>query len=70
MWLYPVGCTDSLQPIDKGLGALVKVGVGNQLDLWLEDGDSLERRQSKVLTASDRSVLFINVGCKNRGHRR
>lgn len=43
VWLYLVGCTDELQPIDIGLGAHVKVGVGNHLDVWREDGETLER---------------------------
>ena len=56
--LYPGGCTDALQPIDAGLGAFIKVEVGKQLDLWLENGDNLERWESNALTASDRRVLL------------
>ena len=43
VWLYPGGCIDALQPIDAGLGAFIKVEVGKQLDLWIENGDNLER---------------------------
>ena len=43
VWLYPGGCTDALQAIDAGLGASIKVEVGKQPDLWLENGDNLER---------------------------
>ena len=50
---YLGGCTDALQPIDAGLGALVKVD-----DIWLEIGDNLERWESNALTASDRRVLL------------
>ena len=57
-WIYPGGCTGALQPIDAGRGAFIKVGVGKQLDLWLENGDNLERWESNALTASDRRVLF------------
>ena len=55
---YPVGCTDALQSIDAGLGALMKVEVGKQLDIWLENRDNLERWESNALTASDRRVLL------------
>ena len=58
VWHYPGGCTDALQPIDAGLGALIKVEVGKQLDIWLENGDNLKRWKSNALTASDRRVLL------------
>ena len=58
VWHYPGGCTDALQPIDASLGALTKVEVGKQLDVWLENGDNLERWESNALTASDRRVLL------------
>ena len=58
VWHYPGGCTDTLQPIDAGLGALIKVEVGKQLDIWLKNGDNLERWESNALTASDRRVLL------------
>ena len=58
VWHYPGGCTGALQPIDAGLGALIKVEVGKQLDIWLENGDNLERWESNALTASDRRVLL------------
>ena len=28
VWHYSGGCTDALQPIDAGIGALIKVEVG------------------------------------------
>ena len=58
VWHYPVGCTDALQPIDGGLAALIKVEVGKQLDIWLENGDNLERWENNALTVSDRRVLL------------
>ena len=57
VWRYPGGCTDALQPIDAGLGALIKVEVGKHLDLFLGNGDNLERWESNALTASDRGVV-------------
>ena len=58
VWHYPVGCTDALRPIDAGLAALIKVEIGKQLDIWLENGDNLERCESNALTASNRRVLL------------
>ena len=58
VWHYPGGCTDALQPIDPGLGAPINVQVGKHLDIWLENGDNLERWESNALTASDRRVLL------------
>ena len=59
VWLYPGGCADALQPIDAGLGAFIKVEVGKQLDLWLENGDNMERWESNALTVCDRCVMLI-----------
>ena len=58
VWLYPGGCTDALQPIDAGLEAFIKVEDGKQPDLWLENGDNLERWESNAFTTSDRRVLL------------
>ena len=58
VWHYPVGCTDALRPIDADLAALIKVEVGKQLDIWLENGGNLERCESNALTASNRRVLL------------
>ena len=46
VWLYLGGCTDALQPIDAGFGAFIKVVVGKQLDLWLENGNNLDGRRA------------------------
>ena len=56
VWHYPVGCTDALPPIDAGLAELIKVKVGKQLDIWLENGGNLERWENNALTVSDRRV--------------
>ena len=61
VWLYPAGSTDALQPIDAGLGAFSNVDVGEQLDLSLENGDNLERREGNALTASDRRLLLTKL---------
>ena len=59
VWLYPGGYTDAMQPIDAGLAAFMKVEVGKQLDLWLENGDNMERWESNALTVCDRCVMLI-----------
>ena len=58
VWYYPVGCTDAMRHIDADLAELIKVEVGKQLDIWLENGDNLERWENNALTVSDRRVLL------------
>jgi len=56
----PPNETDQVQPIDRGLGALVKVYIGQCLDEWLDDDDNLEKWENNDLTASDRRILLGN----------
>lgn len=60
VWLYPGRRTDARRPIGAGLGAFIKVEVevGQQFDLWLENGENLERWESNDVIASDRRVLL------------
>lgn len=58
VWLHPGECTNAMQPINVGIGALIKVEVGEQLDLWLENGDNFEQWEGNGLTASDRGVFL------------
>ncbi|CAB1099646.1 unnamed protein product [Ectocarpus sp. CCAP 1310/34] len=57
-WYGPSVCTDEVQPVDAGAGRFLKVEVGRQLDMWLEQSDNLERWETASLTASDRRVLI------------
>ena len=41
--LLPAQCTESVQPVDGGLGRQVKFETGRQLEDWLEDDDNLEK---------------------------
>ncbi|CAB1113736.1 unnamed protein product [Ectocarpus sp. CCAP 1310/34] len=42
-WYGPSECTDEVQPVDAGAGRFLKVEVGRQMDIWLEQSDNLER---------------------------
>ncbi|CAB1110373.1 unnamed protein product [Ectocarpus sp. CCAP 1310/34] len=57
-WYGPSECTDEAQPVDAGAGRFLKVEVGRQMDIWLEQSDNLERWETASLTASDRRVLI------------
>ena len=58
VWIHAGGYMDAMQPIDADLRAYIKVEVGKQLNLCLENGDHLERWESNALNASDRRGLF------------
>ena len=57
-WYFPANNTDEVQPVDAGVGRMLKVEVGRQLDIWLGQADNLEKWESNKLTASDRRVLI------------
>ena len=50
--------TDEVQPVDAGVGRMLKVEVGRQLDIWLAQSDNLDKWENNALTASDRRVLI------------
>ena len=58
----PPNETDQVQPIDRGLGRLVKQYMGQLLDDWLQDDDNLERWESTergtAVSVSDRRILL------------
>ncbi|CAB1103677.1 unnamed protein product [Ectocarpus sp. CCAP 1310/34] len=57
-WYGRSECTDEVQPVDAGAGRFLKVEVGRQMDIWVEQSDNLERWETASLTASDRRVLI------------
>ena len=57
-WYGPSECTDGVQPVHTEAGRFLKVEVGRQMDIWLEQSDNLERWETASLTASDRRVLI------------
>ena len=57
-WYFPANNMDEVQPVDAGVGRMLKVEVGRQLDIWLGQADNLEKWESNKLTASDRRVLI------------
>ncbi|CAN0033077.1 unnamed protein product, partial [Pylaiella littoralis] len=58
LWLVPPRCTDEVQPVDAGYGRLFEVYVRKELDVFLPEGDNVERWESNKLTASDRRILL------------
>ena len=61
----PEGETDDVQPVDDGLGRLLKVYMGQEEDEWLEDDDNLTKYENNELTASDRRILIALWYCKS-----
>ena len=53
----PAGCTDMLQPIDAGIGRLVKLRMNEELDTWLADPQNFVEWVSGM-SASRRRVLI------------
>ena len=47
-----------MQPIDRGIGQLVKFFVGQYFDERLEDDDNLEKWESDTFSASDCRILL------------
>ena len=58
VWLLPPGCTDEVQPVGAGCGRLLKVEVGKELDLLLDQNDSLDKWDTNSISSSERRVLI------------
>ena len=59
----PPNETDQVQPVDRGFGQHIKLEMGNEMDLWLEDDDNLalwEGDDGAKLSASDRRILLAH----------
>ena len=56
----PPNETDQVQPIDRGLGRLIKQYIGQSMDEWLDDEDNATKWEENQLTAGDRRVLLAN----------
>ena len=57
----PPNETDQVQPVDRGLGAQVKLYMGQAMDDWLDDDANLAKwEDSHGLSASDRRILLAN----------
>lgn len=58
-YYFVPGCTDVQQPIDQGVGAILKRCLGDELDSWLMKPENLEQWVSpKGLPLSERRVLM------------
>ena len=56
VWFFPPNCTDFLQPVDAGAGAVIGMLYLRAQDRWLDKDANLELWESKM-TASQRRVL-------------
>ena len=56
----PPNQTDEVQPTDRGLGRLVKLYCGDELNKWLEDEDNLEMWEGNM-SMSDRRILLAKL---------
>ena len=57
-WLLPVKSTSETQPVDAGLGRLVKLLISQEFEVWLEHEDNLEIWENGKLSASEKRVLI------------
>ena len=55
-WLLPK-TTSATQPVDAGLGRLVKFFVGKEFEDWLEPDDNLHLWEAGKLSASEKRIL-------------
>ena len=56
VWFFPPNCTDFLQPVDAGAGALIVLLYIRAQDRWLDKDSNLELWENKM-TASQRRIL-------------
>ena len=49
--------TDKIQPLDAGFGKMYKTKIGDEMDEWLDDKDTLELWHDK-LSAGQRRILM------------
>jgi hypothetical protein len=56
-WLLPAKSTSETQPVDAGLGRLVKFTISQEFEAWLDNDDNLEIWENGKLTASEKRIL-------------
>ena len=56
-WMLPPDCTDLTQPVDAGIGLMLRLEIGRQCDKWMWVDANLERWEGSM-TASERRVLM------------
>ena len=57
-WLLPVQSTSETQPVDAGLGRLMKYLISREFNTWLEIEDNLDLWETGKLTASEKRILI------------
>jgi hypothetical protein len=55
---YPASCSDVVQSVDAGAGALLIVLYTDQQDMWLDGDENLELWESAKMTAGQRRILM------------
>ena len=68
----PPNKTDQVQPIDRGIGRLVKFYIGEFLDEWLDDDANLEKYEGSDFSASGIAQWYCKAYRKacNKGVRK
>ena len=56
-WLLPSQSTSETQPVDAGLGRLVKLHIAQEFESWLEIDENLELWENGKLSASEKRIL-------------
>ena len=56
-WLLPVKSTSETQPVDAGLGRLLKYLISVEFEEWLEIDENLDLWETGKLTASEKRIL-------------
>ena len=68
LWNLLAGATDEIQPVDAGVGGLVKHLTGVEADIWLDDADNFARWEgtpgAERLSAPDRRILMAQWASK------
>ena len=57
VYMLPENQTDKVQPIDAGNGRLMKLKIGNALDMWLDVNENIEKWHGKM-SAKERRILM------------
>ena len=56
-WLLPTKLTSETQPVDAGLGRLLKYVLGVAFEEWLEIDEHLDTSETGKLSASEKHIL-------------
>ena len=66
VWLFPPACTDQVQPVDAGHEGLLIVVLGMNLELFLDQNDDLDKRETKLDLRVQATSSYHSVGGEYR----